>query len=398
VRLAGDLGAAAARSAAPVLEVGTHVAATPGAVVVRTPVAELIQYLPQTEEVRDVPLLVVPPIATRYYLADLAPRRSIVEHLVRGGQQVFLLSWRNPGAEHAAWDLDTYGRAVLDALDACEHITRTSQTSLMAFSYSGGAVTAMLLAHLAAIGAQERVASVTFAASVLDREGHGGSPAADPETARAAVAASARQGHLDGRSLVTALTWLYPDDLGWPHWVRDYLCGEDSPASDVLFWLADTVRLPAALHRDLVAVAQDNALVTPGASTMLGTAVDLSKVDRDTYVLAGAGGRRPTWRLCYRTTALFGGTSRFVLSTGRPGASVVCPPDEPTAAFRVSDSTPADAARWLGAARQVAGSWWADHLAWLGERSGPLRDAPPELGGRGMHALAPAPGDYVLQR
>jgi poly(3-hydroxyalkanoate) synthetase len=395
-RLAGDLAAPSRVPAAPRargFEMGTDVAATPGAVVLRTPVAELIQYLPQTEEVRDLPLLVVPPMATRYYLADLAPRRSIVEHLVRGGQQVFLLSWRNAGPEHAVWDLDTYGRAVLDAMDACERITRTCGTSLMAFSWSGGTVTAMLLAHLAAIGAQQRVASVTFAASVLDREGL---DTHDTDAARAAVEASARLGYLDGSGLVAALARRQPDDLR-PHRMPHHGTGRAAaPAQEVLSWLADTVRIPAALHRDLMDVAQDNALVTPGAAAMLGTAVDLSKIDRDTYVVAGVGS--DTWRSCYRTTGLLGGTSRFVLSTGGRTASVVCPPDDPDAEFHVAETTPPDAGRWLATARPVAGSWWADHLAWLGERSGPLRDAPPELGGRGMHAVAPAPGDYVLQR
>ncbi|WP_433295428.1 PHA/PHB synthase family protein [Pseudonocardia sp. CA-142604] len=396
-RLAGDLAARprvpASQGACCGFDVGTDVAATPGAVVLRTPVAELIQYLPQTEEVRDLPLLVVPPLATRYYLADLAPRRSIVEHLVRGGQQVFLLSWRNPGPEHAVWDLDTYGRTVLDAIDACEHITRTSGTSLMAFSWSGGAVTAMLLAHLAAMGAQQRVASVTFAASVLDHEGHG---THDTDAARGAVAASARRGCLDGSGLVAALARRQPDDLR-PNRAPHHGTGRSAaPAPEVLSWLADTVRLPAAVHRALVDVAQDNALVTPGAAAMLGTAVDLSKIDRDTYVVAGSGS--DTWQSCYRTTGLLGGTSRFVLSTSGSRASVVCPPDDPDAEFQVAETTPPDASRWLATARPVAGSWWADHLAWLGERSGPLRDAPPELGGRGMHAVAPAPGEYVLQR
>jgi polyhydroxyalkanoate synthase len=251
----------------------------------------------------------------------------------------------------------------------------------------------MLLAHLAAIGAQQRVASVTFAASMLDQEGHG---THDTDGARGAVAASARLGYLDGSGLVAALARRQPDDLR-PDRAPHHGTGRPAaPAPEVLFWLADTVRLPAALHRELVDVSQDNALVTPGAAAMLGTAVDLSKIDRDTYVVAGAGS--DTWRSCYRTTWLLGGTSRFVLSTGGSGASVVCPPDDPDAEFRVAETTPPDAERWLATARPVAGSWWADHLAWLGERSGSLRDAPPELGGRGMHAVAPAPGEYVLQR
>jgi polyhydroxyalkanoate synthase len=180
--------------------------------------------------------------------------------------------------------------------------------------------------------------------------------------------------------------------------VRSYLCGQPPPPSEDLFWLADTVRLPAALHRDLVSVALGNALATPGAAGMLGTAVDLSKVDRDAYVVAGLGGRSALWRSCYRTTGLLGGNTRFVLATSGSTASVTARPGTPAVGFRVAETTPPASERWLGSARLVPGSWWSDHLAWLGERSGPVRDAPPELGGRGLHAVAPAPGEYVLQR
>ena len=364
---------------------------------------ELIQYLPQTEGVRDVPLLVVPPTINKYYVADLAPGRSIVENLVRGGQQVFLMSWRNPGAEHAAWGLDTYGQAVLDAMDACERITRTSRTSLMAFC-SGGMITAMLLAHLAAIGAQERVASVTFAVTVLDQERAGTTGALlDPETARTAVRASARQGYLDGRTLAEVFAWLRPNDLIWSYWVNNYLRGEPPKAFDILFWNADTTRMTAALHRDFIDIALSNALVSPGTAEMLGTPVDLSKIDRDVYVIAGIADHLCAWQSCYRTTQLLGGTSRFVLSTSGHIASMVNPPGNPKASFRVAPDgaavpTPADAERWLADAGTVQGSWWPDHLQWLATRSGAVRDAPPELGGRGLHAVVPAPGAYVLAR
>jgi polyhydroxyalkanoate synthase subunit PhaC len=384
-------------------EVGKDVAATPGAVVLRTPVFELIHYLPQTESVREIPLLVVPPTINKYYVADLAPGRSIVENLVRGGQQVFLMSWRNPTAEHASWDLDTYGQAILDAMDACERITRTPSTSLMAFC-SGGMITAMLVAHLAAIGAQERVASVTFAVTVLDQEQAGTTGALlDPETARAAVEASAEKGYLDGRKLAEVFAWLRPNDLIWSYWVNNYLRGEPPKAFDILFWNADTTRMTAGLHRDFIEIALRNALVSPGAASMLGTPVDLSKIDRDTYVIAGIADHLCSWQSCYRTTQLLGGHSRFVLSTSGHIASMVNPPGNPKASFRVAPDdaavpTPPDAEGWLSIATTEKGSWWPDHLAWLTAHSGDTHDAPPELGGRGLRAVAPAPGEYIFAR
>jgi poly(3-hydroxyalkanoate) synthetase len=377
--------------------VGTDVAATPGAVILRTPVFELIQYLPQTEKVHAVPLLIVPPTINKYYVADLAPGRSIVENLVRAGQQVFLMSWRNPTAEHAEWDLDTYGRAVLDAMDACGTVTRQAKTALMAFC-SGGMITSMLLGHLAATGAQERVASVTFAVTVLDQEKAGTTGALlDPETARTAVAASQKKGYLDGRTLAEVFAWLRPNDLIWSYWVNNYLTGRAPKAFDILFWNADTTRMTAGLHRDFIDIAMSNALVTPGAATMLGTPVDLTKVDRDAYVIAGIADHLCPWQSCYRTTQLLGGTSRFVLSTSGHIASMVNPPGNPKAGFRVAPHTPADAEAWLAAADTEKGSWWPDHAAWLAARSGAECDAPAELGGRGLPAIVPAPGDYILE-
>ena len=405
-RLVGDL-ATAPRVPSMVepdaFTVGVDVATTPGAVVLRTPVFELIQYLPTTRTVREIPLLLVPPTINKFYVADLAPGRSIVENLVAGGQQVFLMSWRNPEAEHADWNLDTYGQAVLDALDACETITRTSSTSLMAFC-SGGMIASMLLAHLAAIGTQQRVASVTFAVTVLDQQNAGTTGALlDPETARAAVEASARKGYLDGSTLAEVFAWLRPNDLIWSYWVNNYLCGRPPKAFDILFWNADTTRMTAGLHRDFITIAMRNSLVTPGATSMLGTPVDLSKVDRPHYVIAGVADHLCAWQSCYRTTQLLGGESRFVLSTSGHIASLVNPPGGAKASFRVAPDdatvpTPPSAEGWLSVADTVPGSWWPDHLEWLASRSGGLRDAPPELGGRGLHAIVPAPGNYVLAR
>ncbi|GAA3231334.1 class II poly(R)-hydroxyalkanoic acid synthase [Pseudonocardia petroleophila] len=404
--LVGDL-AAAPRVPSMVepdaFTVGEDLACTPGAVVLRTPVFELIQYLPQTATVREIPLLLVPPTINKYYVADLAPGRSIVENLVRSGQQVFLMSWRNPDAEHAAWDLDTYGAAILDAMTACERISRRSSTALMAFC-SGGMITSMLLGHLAATGAQERVASVTFAVTVLDQAKAGTTGALlDPETARQSVEASQKKGYLDGRTLAEVFAWLRPNDLIWNYWVNNYLRGRAPKPFDILFWNADTTRMTAGLHRDFIDIAVSNALITPGGTTMLGTPVDLSKVDRDAYVIAGIADHLCAWQSCFRTTRLLGGESRFVLSTSGHIASLVNPPGNKKASFRVAPPesrtpTPTTAEAWLAVAETVQGSWWPDHAEWLGERSGDEVDAPAELGGRGLHAVVPAPGDYVRVR
>src|SRR4051812_6076275 len=377
--------------------VGEDLAVSPGVVVLRTPVFELIRYRPTTETVREVPLLVVPPTINKYYIADLAAGRSIVEHYVAGGQQVFMISWRNPDERHADWGLDTYGQAILDAMDAVERASGSERVALQAFC-SGGIITAMLLAHLAATGRLDRVAAASFAVTVLDWS-HAGTIGAlmDKEAVEDAVAKSRKKGYLDGAMLAEVFAWLRPNDLVWNYWVNNYLQGKPPPAFDILYWNADTTRMSAGLHRDFIEVATGNGLTRPGATTMLGSPVDLSAIDVDTYVTAGIADHLCPWQSCYRTTQMLGGESRFVLSTNGHIASLVNPPGNPKSTFQVAESTPADPQQWLASASTTKGSWWPDFLSWVGERSGDEIPAPEKLGGD-LEVLADAPGTYVFDK
>ena len=384
--------------AADAFEVGADLALTPGAVVLRTSVFELLQYQPQTPRVRRVPLLIVPPMINKYYILDLAPGRSLIEHLVGSGQQVFVISWRNPDARHRDWGADTYGQAILEALEATRRICRADRSLLLGLC-SGGILAAMVLAHLAATGRQHRVAGFGLAVSVLDQARAGmASAALDEGTAKAAVAASAARGFLDGRALAEVFAWLRPGDLIWPYWVNNYLQGLDPPPLDILYWNADTTRMPAGLHRDFVRLAIDNALTRPDAAAMLGSPVDLAKLDIDAYVVAGVADHLCPWQTCYRSTQLLGGRSRFVLSTSGHIASMVNPPGNERANFRTTADTPPDPADWLGQATTERGSWWPDYVGWLEQRGGSEKTRPRRLGAAGFPPLDPAPGTYVLDR
>jgi len=376
--------------------VGENLAATPGAVVLRTEVFELIQYAPQTPTVRQVPMLLVPPTINKFYVLDLAPGRSWIEHLVRSGQQVFVLSWRNPDARHAGWGLDTYLRAILDALDAVERICRTERTVLTG-ACSGGILASLVAAHLAATGRSERLAGLAFAVTVLDYRRAGVAAAlADRHLAAAATAISRRRGYLDGRLLAEVFAWLRPDDLVWQYWVNNYLLGRKPPAFDVLFWNADTTRMSARLHADFVDMALHNRLPEPNGLTALGVPVDLGGVDVDTYVIAGIADHITPWQSCYRTTQLLGGDTRFVLSTSGHIAAIVNPPGNAKATYRVNSTNPADPQKWLQGAATEQGSWWPDFVEWLGQRCGSAKKAPKRLGGAGLTPLIEAPGTYVL--
>jgi polyhydroxyalkanoate synthase len=378
-------------------EVGGDLAVTPGAVVLRTPVFELIQYTPQTQQVRERPLLLVPPMINKFYIADLAPGRSMLEHAIASEQLTFAMSWRNPDERHRDWGLDTYAQAVLDALDAVEAITGTDATHALGLC-AGGIVLSSVVAHLAAVGEQERIAGLTLGVCVLDNRQMGTTSAfMDPATAAVATADSARRGYLDGRSLAGVFAWLRPNDLVWNYWVSNYLLGKDPPAFDILYWNADTTNMPAALHRDFVGIALENSLVEPGAVTVLGTPVDLSAITVDAYLVAGIADHITPWTNAYRTVHLLGSDPRFVLSTSGHIAALVNPPGNPKASFRVNDERPEDPEAWLASATQTPGSWWADWTAWLAERSGSHREPPDKLGAEGYEPLADAPGIYVRE-
>ena len=377
-------------------QVGENIAATPGSVVLRTEVFELIQYRPQAEEVYAVPVLIVPPTINKFYAIDLAPERSLVEFSVRQGRQMFVFSWRNPDARHADWNFETYVSAITEALDAVEHITGSDKTVLAGIC-SGGILASIAAAYLAATGKQDRLAALILAVTVIDNNRAGMvSAVSGRRLAEAAKAVSRRKGYLDGRSLAEVFAWLRPGDLIWNYWVNNYLLGKKPPAFDILFWNSDTTRMTAGLHADFVDLAIDNSLVTAGALKVFGVPIDLGAVEVDSYVIAGIADHITPWTNCYRTTQLLGGETRFVLSTSGHIAALVNPPGNPKAWYYTNKDNPSQSDDWLKSAETHQGTWWSDVAEWLNERCGPMKPAPEQLGGApSLPPLADAPGTYV---
>jgi len=377
-------------------EVGGNLAVTPGSVVLRTEVFELIQYRPTTDQVRELPLLFVPPTINKYYILDLSPGRSMVEWLLAQKQHVFMISWRNPDVEQGHFDLETYTEAVLEAREAVAEIIGQAAVNLNA-ACSGGIIAACVLGHLAAVGEQDKVGAMTMMVCALDQARMGTAGAfASREIAAAAVAESARKGYIDGRALEGVFAWLRPNDLVWNYFVNNYLLGKDPPAFDVLYWNQDTVRLAAGLHRDFILTALDNSLTHPGEVEVLGNPIDLGAITLDSYAIAGLGDHIVPWENAYRSVQLLGGPKRFVLSTSGHIQALVNPPGpESRASYRVIDDPKQVPEVWLGEADVRRGSWWPDYAAWLSERSGDLKPAPTTLGSRGHQAMAKAPGSYV---
>ena len=376
--------------------VGETVAVTKGAVVLKTRMFELIHYAPQTPTVRQIPLLMVPPVINKYYVMDIAPGRSMIEYFVAQGQQVFAISWRNPQARHRDWGFDGYGGAIVEALDAVCAIAGTDSAHVFA-TCSGGILAAMVAAHLADIGEGDKIAGLTLGVTVLDQDRAGFAAAAMSErSAQAAIRSSARKGYLDGRDMAEMFAWLRPTDLVWRYWVNNYVQGRTPAPFDVLFWNADTTRMTAALHRDMVLMGLHNSLTTPGAVSMLGSPVDLGTITTDAYVIGGVADHICPWQATYRSARLLGSKdTTYVLSTSGHIAALVNPPGNPKASYRtgpVDDITPEE---WVAENEPAKDSWWPHYLAWLGERSGPEVEAPQNLGGQGFPPLGSAPGSYV---
>ena len=379
-------------------KVGRDLAVTPGAVVARTDVFELIQYQPATPTVHQFPLLMVPPMINKYYVIDIAPGRSMLEFFVAQGYQVFVISWRNPGRNARHWDLNSYGGAVADSLSAIRSITKAAKVNICGLC-AGGILSSMVCAHLSATGQLDDVATLFLGVTVLDQSQAGTTVALmDQTTAAASILASRARGYMDGRTLAEVFAWLRPNELIWNYWVNNYLQGKSPPAFDILYWNADTTRMPAGLHRNFVEIAMANALTKPGATSMLGSPVDLSKIGVNSYVVAGIDDHIVPWPSAYRATQLLGGNIRFVLSTSGHVASMVNPPTNPKAAYRLAPGNPPDHRDWLAQAETMRGSWWPDYTSWLADRSGGMKQAPRTLGNAKFLPLDPAPGTYILER
>jgi polyhydroxyalkanoate synthase len=375
--------------------VGGNLAVTPGQVVHRTDVFELIQYAPTTDQSYQRPLVAIPPQINKFYITDLAPGRSIIEYAVGSGIPYFAMSWRNPTPAQRDWDLDTYVAACKEAVQVACDISGTSDANALGIC-AGGITMACLLGHLAATD-EPLVHSATFMVAGLDtaEESMVGLLAS-----RAAIEAarmkSQKAGVLDGEDMAKVFAWLRPNDLVWNYWVNNYLLGQNPPAFDILYWNADTTRLPAGLHSDFLDVFTANGLANPGTLKVLGTPINLSAVTCDAYIVGGSTDHIIPWTGAYMATQLLGGNTEFVLSSSGHIQAIVNPPTNKKASYLTRPGTPPPhPAAWRDSAIQHQGTWWDHWQAWLGERSGDKRPAPTGLGNDNHPPLDPAPGRYV---
>jgi polyhydroxyalkanoate synthase len=376
--------------------VGDNLALSPGEVVFRNPVLELIQYSPTTDTVYERPHLIVPPEINKFYVFDLSPGKSMVEYMVAHGFQMFAVSWRNPTAEHRDWGMDTYVTALQEAIAAVRDITGSSDLILHA-ACSGAMTAAALAGHLAASG-DACIHAMVMMVAVLGQASEGTLGLfATEETTAAAKLKSQSSGVLDGMEMNRIFAWLRPNDLVWNYWVNNYLMGNPPPAFDVLYWSNDSTRLPAVFHAEILDMFADNRLVKPGAMKVRGTPIDLSKVTFDKMFIAGATDHITPWKGVYDSARAFGGMTDFVLCSSGHIQSLINPPTNKKAKYFLNPQLGPSADAWLKQATTMSGSWWDLWQTWSSERSGSKRPAPAVLGSERYKPLEAAPGSYVLE-
>lgn len=378
-------------------KVGENLATTPGTVVFRNDVLELVHYTATTDKVHRRPLVIVPPQINKYYSIDLSPDKSMIRFLLAQGIQPYCISWRNPTAAQADWGLETYISGLDEAVDATRDITGSETVNIMG-SCSGGITLSTYVAWLAA-RKEAKINAVILAVCVLDTQADTESDFSalvTPESIMAAKQLSKARGVLDGQDMAKMFAWMRPNDLIWNYWVNNYLLGNQPPAFDVLFWNADTTRLPARLHGDFLDLIFTNPFMNPGKLSIHGTTIDMRKVKHETYVIGGTTDHITPWKAVYQTARIFGDKTTFILSNSGHLQSLLNPPGNPKSWYVKGVAKQKDADSWTATAARHEGSWWTDWAEFLRQRSGDEIVVP--VSGNATHKpLGPAPGTYVFE-
>jgi polyhydroxyalkanoate synthase len=375
---------------------GETVAASPGKVVYRDEMFELLQYAPTTPSVHDCPIVFSCSPVNPYYVLDLSPGKSLVEYMISRGFAVFAISLRNPESENVDWGLDEYARVVVKATDAARDITGSSTVHLA--TACAGSVIGTLLAAALEARKDRRLRTLTSMVSMIDStDVRGGLPLADPKMANRSVARTRKRGVLRGDRVFWMFSLMRPNEAFWSYWVENFLLGESPRPNDLLFWSNENTNIPAALLRDLLDVYVHNKAIKPGGMKVLKEAVNLADLTVDLYTMAAEKDHLMPWQSGYNSLKHFSGHSTFVLhKKGHIMALIDPPPGENSAYYVGKRSLKSDAETWRAGAQLVKGSWWPHWSSWLADRSGGQHPARNVLGNATYPPLGNAPGEYVL--
>lgn len=381
-------------------EVGRNLATTPGKVVKRTPLYELIQYSPTTEKVLATPLVIFPPWINRFYILDLTPEKSFIRWAVEQGLTVFMVSWKSADATMRDVKWDDYVLAQADAVDTVRDLLGVPSVHAIGYCVAGTTLAATL-AYLTAKGEAEKVGSATFFTAQVDFSKAGELTHFIDDDQLSMIQHLSPDGYLDGRYMAATFNLLRGRDLIWNYVTNNYLLGEDYPPFDLLHWNGDTTNLPANWHLSyLKDLYRDNLLVEPGRLSVAGVPLDLTAVATPTYVQAGREDHIAPAESVWKLTHLFQGPLRFVLAGSGHIAGVVNPPAAGKYRYWTNDARVETLDEFVAGAVETKGSWWPDWIGWIRDRAPHEVDATgPRVPGEGsLPALGEAPGEYVRQR
>ena len=376
-------------------KLGENIGVSPGKVVYQNDLMQLIQYTPSTETVLKRPLLIAPPWINKFYILDLRPRNSFVRWAVSQGHTVFMISWVNPDAKLAEKNFEDYMQeGYLDALDAIEQATGEREVNAIGYCL-GGTLLASTLAYMAA-KKDDRIKSATFFVTLTDFEDAGELGVfIDEEQLKSLEGKMNKRGYLEGSEMATTFNMLRANDLIWSFVVNNYLLGNDPFPFDLLYWNADSTRMPAKMHSFyLRRMYQENLLSKPGGISLAGVPIDLRKIKTPAYFLSTREDHIAPWKSTYRGTQLLGGPKRFVLAASGHIAGVVNPPESGKYGHWINKDLPSDPEEWFKGATEMAGSWWPDWHRWVSALAKQQVQARAPGDGK-LKPIEDAPGSYV---
>lgn len=380
-------------------EVGVNLATTKGSVIYRSDLFELIQYHPQTEKVKSIPLLIVPPWINKYYIMDLSPENSMVDWLVKQGQTVFLMSWINPDKNHAHLEFSDYIlNGPLKAIECVKKQMAVEQVNTLGFC-NGGTLLSMALAYNKAHG-DTSVHSASFLATLIDFSDHGEISVYIDEAQVAKLEAKMEtQGYLEGDILMAAFSSLRATDLIWSFYIKNYLEGKPPAPFDLLYWNTDPTNMAAKMYSQYLRwLYLQNDLIQPGKIKINKTPIDISAIDIPVCFISTEKDHIAPWKTTYIGFSKMKSPSKnFILGGSGHIAGIINPPSKEKYGYYMNTQTPNDADAWFASAKSFKGSWWPKWMTWLKKESG-SSIAAPDLSILPLQELVAAPGTYVLKK
>lgn len=375
---------------------GQNLAITPGKVIFRSEMMELIQYTPQTLKTKSIPLLIVPPWINKYYILDLSAHNSLIGYLVKQGITVFVISWVNPDASFANKTFYDYlNEGPQKAITVIQEQLQVKEVNTLGFCIGGTLLTALLAYNKTQQNPSIR--SATFLASMIDFSDPGDISVFidEPQITKLEEEMHVK-GYLPGKTMASSFNSLRANDLIWSFFIKNYMLGKEPAPFDILYWNGDSTNMPATMHSQYLRwMYLNNLLIKPGKITLNGVAIDVSTIDQPTFFLSTLKDHIAPWKTTYIGFQAMKGPKRFVLSGSGHIAGVINPPDAKKYGYRTNEAIDLTPEQWLEQAKEHTGSWWPEWLKWLKTHSGKAISAP-DFSNLPYPPLMDAPGSYVM--